>query len=173
MSKLSVRYYLFLLCITPLPAEEVLIEFSYALADYNPGPIIESLVEGHRAEIRYQIRIYQELSGIGRLFGDRRVVEYDVVHVAWWNAINQEYIIRVDDDAEIVFGNAGGFMEHLFTLKNQRIAIPSESSDDLYVLCRPQIQPIKLVPPLTLMILLRPEYRQILPWRRVPFSIVK
>ena len=161
-----------LLVVAGLSAQDVHIEFSYVLEDYNPEQIIDSLVEGHRAEIRYQFRVYQTMTGLRGIFGDRRVADHIVTYVTRWNVFNHAYAVRINDDEEISFKEVGDLLQFLLNVRLQRIPVGARQKDRLYVLCRTQIQPIKLVPPLTLMILIKPEYRQILPWRPVPFRIV-
>ncbi len=173
MRRFTIFYCLILFCSAYLTAEDIHIAFTYELTDYDPAPIIDSLVDGHRAEIRYEIRIYQAITGLKRIFGDRRIAEHEVVYVARWNALNQEFAVRVNGETEVVFEDTDSLIEFLLAVREQRVSVSSEFIEDLYILCRPWIQPIKLVPPLTLMILIRPEFRQILPWQEVPFRIVE
>ena len=132
--------------------------------------IIESLDDGHRAEIRYEARIYRRTTGVNRLFGDRLIAEEMVTYEARWDELNSRYIVVVDEEFERSFFDADDLLAFLLILDNHIIRLPNDSSDAIYLMCRAQVEPILLVPPLTLLAVVIPKFRMTTPWMRTEFE---
>ena len=145
------------------------LKFTFAPQLDPKEAIVESLEAGHRAEVHYEARIYRRTTGLNRLFGDRLVAEEKVVYEARWDEFNSRYVVVVDEEFERSFTDADDLISFLLILDSHIISLPKESSDAIYLMCRAQIEPIRLVPPLTLLAVVVPKFRMSTPWRRTEF----
>ena len=146
------------------------IEFSWFTGVEIADEILASLEAGHRAEIHYEIRLYSKNVGIARLFGDRLVKETSLIYDARWDELNERYVVLIDDEHEVAFESPALCTEFLLSLRGYRIEIPEQYEKEMYLMCRAQIEPIRLVPPLTLMTFLVPKFRTRTPWTHVEYT---
>jgi len=153
-------------------AENSAIVFSFCVEDYPSSRIIESLREGHRSEVHYEFRILRRAKGLARLFGDKLIKKEETTYVARWDALDENYVVLVDESVERVFADAGSFLRFFLSVDSHRVSLPETLSDDDYLLCRWSIQPVKLVPPLTLMTLIKSDLQTISSWQRTPIERV-
>ena len=143
--------------------------FSFRPEDLPEGSILESLLDGHRSEIRFEVRLYRNIKGFSKLFGDRLVSESFVLYEARRDAINDRYIVTIDREREIIFEHETAFTDFFFGLESYSLTLTDPAPEEIYVLCRAQVEPIKLVPPLTLLTLILPGYRYTTQWIPVTF----
>ena len=146
------------------------LKFTFAPQMDPREAILDSLDAGHRAEIHYEARIYRRTSGINRLFGDRLVAEEKVTYEARWDELNSRYIVVVDEEFERSFFLADDLIAFLLILDNHMIPLPRDLDDAIYLMCRAQVEPILLVPPLTLLAVVIPKFRMTTPWMRTAFE---
>ena len=149
--------------------ETALFEFTYAVEDYPTHRITESLMEGHKAEVLFEIRVLRKVSGIRKLFGDSLLFQKKITHVARWDPLDDNYIIRVDDLQEFVYDDPSTFLESLLSLHAHTVNIGQSIQKNDYVMCRSRIQPIKLIPPLSLMTIFRTDLSETSSWTRVVY----
>lgn len=146
------------------------IEFTYTITNYPEDAIMESLMDGHRSEVRYEIRVYRKASGFRRLFGNRLIKQEETVYVARWDALDERYIVLIDGIREEWFESSQPFLRFFLSLSEYSMPVPSEMAENDYLVCRSRIQPIKLVPPLTLLTLIKPELLIVSPWSQITFE---
>lgn len=146
-----------------------LLEFTFDPELEQGNEIVESLGEGHTAEVRFQIRVYRRSSGLSRLFGDRLIAEQSVLYQARRDRLNDRYVVVVDGELERSFANNDELIDFLVVLKDHQISLPAASAGDIYLLCRVQVEPIRLVPPLTLLTFVVPGFRTTTPWLRTDY----
>lgn len=149
------------------------LEYSFAPRLEVGDEILSSLEAGHRSEIHYEARVYRQSSGLGRLFGDRLIAEASVLYEARWDELNGLYVVVIDRLRERVFDDPLELLSFLLTLSEQRIELPDDSLQAVYLLCRAQIEPIRLVAPLTLLTFLMPRFRSTTSWTRTPFTRIE
>ncbi len=171
MKSTAAALLLMLLRLSPIAAQSAWIDFAFAVDDYPTDRIIESLVAGHRSEVLFEIRVLKKVTGFRRILGDVLVHQEKVTYVARWDALNELFVIKIDDTQEIAFEREGPFLAFFLSLADYRINIGQEFPSEGYLLCRSRIQPIKLVPPLTLMTLIRTDLQTISAWTRVPVRV--
>lgn len=147
-------------------AQSTRITFNFSVENYPEVRIIESLLDGHRSEVRYEFRILRKARGVRKIFGDRLVKEEETSYVARWDALDQNFVVLMDGAAERVFENANSFLDFFLSVNNRVITIEETLTDDDYLVCRWRIQPVKLVPPLTLMTLVKSDLQTISNWER-------
>ena len=154
------------------PAPPRAVSFSYTVKEFPSERIMLSLRNGHRAEIAYVFRLYEVVHGLAGLFGDRLVEEHGVTYVARRDPVDGGFVVQVDSRTERVFATESSLISFLVTLEDHVLPFPEPLQADYYVLCRSRIEPIKLVPPLTLLSFLRPSFRISSRWERVALTRV-
>jgi hypothetical protein len=107
-----------------------------------------------------------------KLFGDRLIKEEETVYIARRDALDETFVVLVNETAEFTFADAASFLEFFLSVENRGMVIPESLHDDDYLLCRSIIQPIKLVPPLTLMTLIKSDLQTISSWQLTDFEKV-
>jgi hypothetical protein len=157
---------LFLLGSTGVFAQSSSVLFSFKVEDYPESQILESLLNGHRSEVRYEFRIFRRARGLAKIFGDKLIKEEERLYIARWDALDESFVVLVDQSTELVFNDAPSFLDFFLSIDNRRMFIPEGLHEEDYLLCRWRIQPIKLVPPLTLMTFIKSDLQTISPWRR-------
>ncbi len=172
MSRAPAVILLFLFVLSSAGAQEPQIEFSFGVDGYSQSRIIESLLNGHRSEVLYEFRLFRKARGIGTIFGDRLLKEDMVSYVARWDALDEHFLVLIDGIEERVFGDIKSFLEFFLSVRNHVMRLSNNLNDGEYLLCRWRIQPIKLVPPLTLMTLIKPDLQIISSWQRTPITRV-
>lgn len=162
---------LFILLQSSVHAEIGLIDFVFTVEDYPADRIVESLVAGHRSEVRYEIRVLRRVTGLRRILGDVLVHQEEISYVARWDALDELFVVQIDGAEERTFTEKEPFFAFFLSLMNHRINIGEEITPESYLLCRSRIQPIKLVPPLTLMTLIRSDLQTISDWKEIPIGL--
>jgi hypothetical protein len=163
---------LLLLGLVNAGAQDTEIEFSFNVDDYSKPRIIESLLDGHRSEVLYEFRLLREAKGISKIFGDRLIREVTLEYVARWDAFDENFVVLIDNVLERAFDDVDSFLAFFLSVENQTIRLADPLHDDDYLLCRWRLQPIKLVPPLTLMTLIKTDLQIISSWQQTTITRV-
>ena len=148
------------------------VSFSYTRHNFPSDQIIQSLAAGHRSEVRFQIRLYEPVKGILGIFGDRLIEEYSITYLVRRDPLDQSYAVLIDSEREKRFFRQEELLDFLRSLESYTLWLPSDLDPTFYILCRSQIQPTKLVPPLTLLLILRPGLNSTSSWERVSYTRV-
>lgn len=163
LRRLAAVLFFALAALSPIWSDAIL-EFSFSPGLDTADSILQSLAEGHRSDVHYEARVYRRITGVSRIFGDRLIAETTVEYQARWDELNKRYVVLIDSERERSFDSSDALLEFLLALNNHHIHVPEEDGEDLYLVCRAQIEPIHLVPPLTLMTFLMPRFRTTTPW---------
>lgn len=163
---------LLLLGLFTVDAQDTEIEFTFNIDDYNASQILHSLRDGHRSEVLYEFRLLREARGIAKIFGDRLIKETQMRYVARWDALDENFVVLIDDARERAFDDPDVFLAFFLSIRNHTMDLQGSLVDGDYLLCRWRLQPIKLVPPLTLMTLIKPDLQIISSWKRTAFAWV-
>ena len=147
-------------------AQNTIISFDFAVKDYPESRVIDALLDGHRSEVRYDFRLLRKATGLRKILGDRLVTGEQTTYMARWDAFDESFVVLIDGAAERVFKDANSFLEFFLSVENRVMTIEESLTDEDYLLCRWRIQPVKLVPPLTLMTLVKSDLQTISSWQR-------
>ena len=145
--------------------------FSYTISNYPVEKILDSLQNGHKAEIRYQIKAYREVSGIRKVLGDQLVGEKTLTYVARKDLMDGSYKVTINNDIELSLAQETDFTDFFLTLNREDVDVQTDTLEGIYILCRYRIQPIKLVAPLTLLTLVWPKFVSTSEWIPIAFTI--
>jgi len=131
--------------------------------------IIESLDNGLRSEISYEIKIYQQTSGLRSIFGDRLIREEHIHYEGKRDNFSNDYQLFSDSGVRR-FSEPEVFLEHYYELENYPIPFAPTPGEDYYLLGRIVVEDIKLVPPLNLLTLFMRKNRTVTDWYRHPIN---
>ena len=165
MRNAGIFIFLLLLSAIDAGAQNTEITFTYIVDEYPESRIIESLLNGHRSEIRYEFRLLRKAKGLGKILGDRLVKKAETAYIARWHALSENFVVLIDGVTEHFFSDAASFLQFFFSVE-YTMQLSNSLRDEDYLLCRSRIQPIKLVPPLTLMTLIKSDLQTISSWQQ-------
>jgi hypothetical protein len=113
--------------------------------------LIDSIQEGHTAEIRFQVRLYKKVTGLFRIFGDRMFAEYHPTFEARWDVFNNHFTIVDAEGRSHSYTSREQFLDHFLHLPDYPVSFEMQEDEEYYVLCNVRLNTMKLVPPLTLL----------------------
>ena len=117
--------------------------------------VYQSIEKGLKAEIVYQIRLYEQGKGFFSLWGGRLVEEIKQTYKAFKDIFENAFVVETSEGETRVFRDWENFIKAFFTLSDISFLLP-ERDKEYYILARIQLSPVKLVPPLDLITLIRP-----------------
>lgn len=136
--------------------------------------VLHALGNGMQAEVIFVIQIYRKPKGIVRLFGDQLVQQVRITRDARWDIYSQRYVISGTDRPIVYSDDVADFVKLFFDLKN--FVLPwsflgngsvSKGDQPPYLMVRVQVRPMKLVPALAILSVLRMEQEIASGWLRL------
>lgn len=124
---------------------------SLELESYNINEVIDSLEKGFEAEIFFEIRLYERVTGFLSLFGDKLIIEEKPYYIAGIDLFEKNFYITADTNEVFVFKTEAEFIQSFFKMSSYILhESVLEKDKEYYVLGRIQLNHVKLVPPLDL-----------------------
>jgi hypothetical protein len=173
---------LLLLASTALSAQEARLDAKirsgkvYAAVDYQDShfakrgvsasqDVLDSLWEGLRAEITFQLRLYRRNSGPFAFLGDRLLDERRVYQIASFDFYENRYKIQRDDQEAVEYEGEAEFLDAFFSLPETELGeIETEKRQDYYLLARVRMMPVKIIAPLNIITLFSSDTVFTTPW---------
>ncbi|MCL2480354.1 MAG: hypothetical protein FWF38_01440 [Spirochaetaceae bacterium] len=156
--------FVFLLFILFFPLFNIsAMEVSYKLDDSNllicsirtppvkAGSILDSMEIGHRAEIEFIIKVYQNKKRFLSFLGDRLEKDNSVSYVATRDPVNRIFKIVKSDGQKLRKEDEKSFFDTFFSADDIRIDMSRAEKGEYYILSRIEMKVIKLIPPLNLL----------------------
>ncbi len=129
---------------------------------------VESLQKGLEARIVYTVRLYQTAQGLVPFGGDRMIAQATVWQTALWDFLDSVYIVESKDGGQTVCHTTEELMASFFTARNVALYdFGVKKHTPLYVVARAQFEPVRLMPPLTLVNLVGAASAVTTPWTRI------
>ena len=129
--------------------------------------LVSSLREGLESRITFTARVYETRRGILPLRGDRMLVERKVSHSAFWDFLDDRFVVETDSGTRVSFGSVDELLRGFFTLSAMPLYAGSRDPQTaLYVIARAQFEPVRLMPPLTLISIVGRAATYTSPWSR-------
>jgi hypothetical protein len=120
----------------------------------RPQDIVESLLGGLESRIVFTIRLYQKRTGLfSFLRGDRLVVQATVVRRAYRDTLTQMFIVDQDGQSPASYATTDQLLAAFFTVNGISFHQPAAREAGSYIAARAQVEPVRLMPPLTLVTL--------------------
>ena len=127
--------------------------------------VIQSLDEGLRSEISFEIRLYRVSVGLRSLFGDRLIREENVTWEGKRDSFENTYQI-FSASGITSFSDPQVFLDTYYSLHAYSVPFRPKTGQNYYLLGRIIARETKLVPPLNLLTPFMKEYRTVTDWRR-------
>jgi hypothetical protein len=129
--------------------------------------LVSSLRQGLESRITFTARVYEKRKGILPFPGDRMLAERKVSHSAFWDFLDDRFVVETDSGARVSFASVDELLKGFFTLSKIPLSTRSDAPQaDLYVIARAQFEPVRLMPPLTLVSMVGRAATYTTPWAR-------
>lgn len=136
------------------------------LKDSPRDLIFQSLKQGSRSEIIFQIKVYEKEESLLGLISDKLIREYAVIREGKYEDYSGQYII-FSEDGKTGFSDLAVFIEEFSGLTGFFLSLPPvKDTRERYILSRITLNTVKLLPPLTILSFFLPENRIVTPWVR-------
>ncbi len=145
-------------------AQDGLVTAHLAFRGVPPGDLIESLHKGLESRITFSMRLYEKRRPAFAFAGDRIVAQKIVARSVFWDFLDKVYVVAQDGDGQIVYRDPRELLEGFFTLEETLSSSPARGR--LYVTARAQFEPVRLMPPLTLVSKVGAAANVTTPWSR-------
>lgn len=130
------------------------IRVSLAFHWNKENDLVTSLRDGMESRIVFTLRVWEKRSGFLPLFRDRVILETTVARSAFWDFLDKTFVVESDDGARAVFQNGPDLLRGFFTLTDYPLLhAPSRPGQLRYVTARARLEPVRLMPPLTIVTL--------------------
>ncbi|HUJ73383.1 MAG TPA: hypothetical protein VL359_00935 [bacterium] len=139
---------------------------SVALRWDSADELVRSLLDGMESRIVFTVRLYQERSGILSLSGDRLLGQAVVIRRAYRDILTEQFIVAEDGAGAVAFDAAADLLAGFLTVPALSFPAPSPGARGIYVVARAELQPVLLMPPLTLVTLVGTAAAFVTPWQR-------
>jgi len=139
------------------------LSFRWARAD----EVIDSLRKGLESRITFTTRLYEKRRPAFSFAGDRLLSERTVTRSAFWDFLDQVFVVEEADRRQTTYRQPDELISGFFTLEEAfRIDVTAAERRRLYVTARAQFEPVRLMPPLTLIGLVGAAANVATPWVR-------
>jgi len=132
------------------------------------GATVESLQKGLEARIVYTVRLYQKSEGAFPFAGDRLISQATFRPSALWDFLDSVYVVEADGGGQTICRSTDELMASFFTARGVALYdFGTRPHPPLYVTARAQFEPVRLMPPLTLVNLVGAATVVATPWIRI------
>jgi hypothetical protein len=139
------------------------LSFRWARAD----EVIESLRKGLESRITFTVRLYERRRPAFSFAGDRLLSERSVARSAFWDFLDRVFVLEEEGSPQKTYAEAGDFIRGFFALDEVfGYDMAAAGRRRLYVTARAQFEPVRLMPPLTLIGLTGAATNVATPWVR-------
>lgn len=133
----------------------------------QPADVIASLRAGLESRITFVVRLYEKRPGILPFMGDRMLSERIIARSAFWDFLGERFVVESDSGAQTSYTNANDLLKGFFTVSGLSLyTLPPADLRPRYVTARAQFEPVRLMPPLTLVSLVGAAAASTTPWVR-------
>jgi hypothetical protein len=133
--------------------------------------LASSLRAGMESRITFTARLYERRRGILPFTGDHLLTERSVTRSAFWDFLDARYVVESQDGARSSYDGTEELLQGFLTLDDLVLShLPLDMHPPVYVTARARFEPVRLMPPLTLVSLAGRAATSTTPWvrREVP-----
>jgi hypothetical protein len=134
----------------------------------RPEDLITSLRRGLESRITFTTRLYEVRRPAFSFAGDRVLAEKRVTRSAFWDFLDQVFVVEEEGGGQKSYADPLALLHGFFSLEQTFAYAPSNGSTGRprYVAARAQFEPVRLMPPLTLVGLAGAAVNVTTPWVR-------
>ncbi len=139
------------------------LSFRWARAD----EVIDSLRKGLESRITFTTRLYEKRRPAFSFAGDRLLSERTVARSAFWDFLDRVFVVEEGGKPQRTYAQPDELLRGFFALE-EVFGFDAAAADRhrLYVTARAQFEPVRLMPPLTLIGLAGAAANVATPWVR-------
>ncbi len=153
---------LFVVLLAFVPQAGSAIDFTYSLENGNilrcsvtvvpfrTESILNSMELGHRTQISYTVKVYENRSRLFGIFGDRLAGSATSTYIATWDPIRDIYNITDSNGEKTAENDAFSFFTTFFSSEAMSVNMNRAGRGKYYITGRVEMKIIKLMPPLNL-----------------------
>jgi hypothetical protein len=132
----------------------------------KPDELMTSLQEGLESRIVFTARLYEKRTGLLSFRGDRLLAQSSLVRRAYRDILTRQYVI-VDEEGALQqeFETPEALLPGFLDVPEIIFAGPLPAGH-MYVAARAELEPVRLMPPLTLVALIGTAAAYATPWVR-------
>jgi len=130
--------------------------------------IVESLEQRLVSKITFTVRLYEQKQRIFPFMRrERMLAEKSVARSAFWDFLDNRYVVESDAGEQQYYASAKELAQSFFTITIVPMsAVPISSRRPLSVTARAQFEPVRLMPPLTIVTVMAKAATLTTPWAR-------
>ena len=129
--------------------------------------LASSLRAGMESRITFTVRLYERRKGILPFTGDHLLTERSVSRSAFWDFLDGRYVVESENGARLSYADTDDLLQGFLTLADLALSdLPPEAHPLVYVTARAHFEPVRLMPPLTLVSLVGRAATSTTPWVR-------
>lgn len=129
--------------------------------------LVNSLRDGMEARIIFTFRVYQRNQGFLPFLRDRLLAQTSVARSAFWDFLDQKFVVESDDGSRSAYTSPRDLLAGFFSLTDFPVfRLPPRPGELRYVTARARLEPIRLMPPLTIVTLAGAAASYTTPWER-------
>jgi len=129
--------------------------------------VVAALRQGLESRITFTVRVYEKRGGVLPLAPDHLLADRDVSRSAFWDFLDGRYVVESDTGAQVSYANAEEMLRAFFSVPDLFLApAPRTPHRAMYATARAQFEPVRLMPPLTLVSMVGRSAAFVTPWVR-------
>jgi hypothetical protein len=127
--------------------------------------LVSSLRAGMESRITFTLRLYERRRGLIPFRRDKLVAEKRAERSAFWDFLDGTFVVESENGARQSFESAEDLLRGFLTLSDVTLSVvPRAGSPAYYVRARALFEPVRLMPPLTLVGLVGRAATVTTPW---------
>jgi hypothetical protein len=129
--------------------------------------VVAALRQGLESRITFTVRLYEKRRAALPLTPDHLLVERRVSRTAFWDFLDDRYVVESDEGVQVSYAAPEELLASFFTVTDVFLyPLPRDPPRGMYATARAQFEPVRLMPPLTLVSMVGTVAAAVTPWVR-------
>jgi hypothetical protein len=129
--------------------------------------VVAALRQGLESRITFTVRLYEKRRSALLLTRDHLLAERILSRSAFWDFLDDKYVVESDTGAQVSYASAEELLKAFFSVADVfLLPLPRDPRRGLYATARAQFEPVRLMPPLTLVSMVGRVAAFVTPWVR-------
>jgi hypothetical protein len=128
--------------------------------------LVDSLRSGLESRITFTVQLFQRRTGLFPLGRDRMLAEKVVVHSAFWDFLDERFVVEEEAGTRTSYESGADLLAGFLAVRDLPLFEQGRGARGLYVTARARLEPVRLMPPLTLVTLVGAAATLTTPWVR-------
>ncbi len=134
----------------------------------RPDEAVASLQDGLESRIVFTVQLFEKGQGVYPFNADHLLAQKTVRHSAFWDFLDRVFVVEEEGGSPTICRSTAELMQSFFSLQGVFLYdFAGRKHPSLYVAARAQYEPVRLMPPLTLVNLVGAASNITTPWMRI------